>query len=260
MPNLTHSFLNRHLTTSTLSVNDLKSSNKTDSPKESDRPVLNNENDEQSVVNVEEKETECSDSVENDQSVLTIPQNEKPCSNDKVNEQSFEPYVLEPITVPYLNPLVLRKELENILQHEGDPSLTKPSFVDQHPIIYWNMVWVFERINVTSHLSVLALQSAAVNKEQYIHPSWKEHCDQTNVSVKCLWDNPRLHEEVGQPMYVLWQQQDQPSELVSALITDRTTLPRRYVGMFWGLLKYWSLLLLARTSYGGRKHLMDLSM
>lgn len=47
---------------------------------------------------------------------------------------------IEPITVPYLSPLVLRKEVENVLEHEGDNSMTKSEFVDQHPIIYWNLV------------------------------------------------------------------------------------------------------------------------
>lgn len=155
MTNLTHTFLNRHLTSSSLSVNGDSKTNKNDSPKDSsDRPNndSNNEIIEESenietVENVNDEIGKCSntDSVDNDQSVLTVPQdnninNEKTCSNDKVNEQNFEPFIIEPITVPYLNPLVLRKELENILQHEGDPSLTKPSFVDQHPIIYWNMV------------------------------------------------------------------------------------------------------------------------
>lgn len=45
------------------------------------------------------------------------------------------------LSVPYLNPLVLRKELENILAEEGDMSLRKPAFLDEHPIIYWNLVW-----------------------------------------------------------------------------------------------------------------------
>lgn len=47
---------------------------------------------------------------------------------------------VEPVTVPYLSPLVLRKEVENVLEHEGDNCMTRPEFVDQHPIIYWNMV------------------------------------------------------------------------------------------------------------------------
>jgi hypothetical protein len=51
--------------------------------------------------------------------------------------------VMEPITVPYLNPLVLRKEFENILHSEGDICLTQPRFVDEHPIIYWNMVRLY---------------------------------------------------------------------------------------------------------------------
>lgn len=44
--------------------------------------------------------------------------------------------------MPYLSPLVLRKEVENVLEHEGDNSMTKSEFVDQHPIIYWNLVCI----------------------------------------------------------------------------------------------------------------------
>lgn len=61
------------------------------------------------------------------------------------------------ITIPYLNPLVLRKELENILGTEGDLSLTMISFAEEHPIIYWNLVWVMERIDVRTHLSHLVV-------------------------------------------------------------------------------------------------------
>lgn len=47
---------------------------------------------------------------------------------------------IDPITVPYLSPLVCRKELENILSNEGDLSLTSDNFLDEHPIIFWNLV------------------------------------------------------------------------------------------------------------------------
>lgn len=56
------------------------------------------------------------------------------------NRDGPEPKTCEPITVPYLNPLVLRKEFESILTAEGDTCLTQSKFVDEHPIIYWNMV------------------------------------------------------------------------------------------------------------------------
>lgn len=59
---------------------------------------------------------------------------------------------MENLTIPYLNPLVLRKELENILNQEGDLSLIKPNFVEEHPIIYWNLLWIMERIESKTHL------------------------------------------------------------------------------------------------------------
>lgn len=30
--------------------------------------------------------------------------------------------------------------------------MSDPKFLDEHPIIYWNLIWAFERINVQTHL------------------------------------------------------------------------------------------------------------
>lgn len=69
---------------------------------------------------------------------------------DQSNEKQMNQF-----NVPYLNPLVLRKELENILTQHGDDVLCKSKFVDGHAIIYWNLVWFMERIGVQTHLSSL---------------------------------------------------------------------------------------------------------
>lgn len=63
-------------------------------------------------------------------------------------------------SVPYLNPLVLRKELENILSQYGDHILCRSQFVDGHAIIYWNLVWFMERIGVQTHLSSLFFEKS----------------------------------------------------------------------------------------------------
>jgi len=48
---------------------------------------------------------------------------------------------LDPLTIPYLSPLVLRKEMENVLDQYGDACcLNSPEFINHHPIIYWNLV------------------------------------------------------------------------------------------------------------------------
>lgn len=171
-----------------------------------------------------------------DSAFLSTPKEDSTAPNSVpevvTNHKSEEdPVTLELITVPYLNPLVLRKELENILHAEGDVCLTRPCFVDEHPIIFWNMVWAMERIAVESHLPGLCLQAGTVLRQQAnIHPSWS-NADHRHVVVRCMWDNPRLHEEVGLPMYVLWQQDDQHSSLISALLTDRTTVSRPVMEM-----------------------------
>ncbi|XP_053994404.1 DENN domain-containing protein Crag isoform X3 [Hylaeus volcanicus] len=102
--------------------------------------------------------------------------------------------LLEPTTVPYLNPLVLRKELESVLSQEGDSCLTKHKFIEEHPIVYWNLIWYFERINLTSHLPDLWLNN---NKK-------KDQISYGVVGVKTMWDNERLHMN-RLPMYLQWK-------------------------------------------------------
>uniref|UniRef100_T1IU82 UDENN domain-containing protein n=1 Tax=Strigamia maritima TaxID=126957 RepID=T1IU82_STRMM len=113
----------------------------------------------------------------------------------------------ESFNVPYLSPIVLRKELENVLDHEGDACLSEPRFVDEHPIIYWNLIWFFERVHVPSHM--IGLFNSG---------------ESGNIIVRCLWDNVKLHEEMGQPMYILWNQNAAPSPLISALLTEQRPL------------------------------------
>uniref|UniRef100_A0A8K9UIW4 DENN/MADD domain containing 4A n=1 Tax=Oncorhynchus mykiss TaxID=8022 RepID=A0A8K9UIW4_ONCMY len=107
-----------------------------------------------------------------------------------------------PVTVPYLSPLVLWKELESLLGNEGDQVISSPSIVDQHPIVFWNLVWCYRRLELPSHLPGLILTS--------------QHCTQSvssedskHVLVRILWDNPSLHQDSVQALYMLWHSQSE---------------------------------------------------
>lgn len=125
------------------------------------------------------------------------------------------------LTVPYLNPLVLRKELENILNQEGDLALIKSNFVEEHAIIFWNLLWIMERIECTTHLPDLSLPSSddSVNLDPL--------SELKRIKIQCLWDNVRLHSEVDLPMYILYRQPQSTSPLVKALLTDQTTINKK---------------------------------
>uniref|UniRef100_A0A672YAH6 DENN/MADD domain containing 4A n=1 Tax=Sphaeramia orbicularis TaxID=375764 RepID=A0A672YAH6_9TELE len=98
-----------------------------------------------------------------------------------------------PVTVPYLSPLVLWKELESLLVNEGDQAISSPSVVDQHPIVFWNLVWYFRRLELPSNLPALILSPPSVTSE-----------DSKQVLVRIMWDNLKLHQDKVQPCYVLW--------------------------------------------------------
>ena len=128
-----------------------------------------------------------------------------------------DPIVSEPITVPYLSPLVLRKELENMLEREGDTCLVNFNCVDDHPIIYWNLVWYFERIAVKSQIPGMCLKAKSLNNcdeddegntltsKRTQHASSWASADHRNIFIRCKWDNERLHEESQPPIYTQWQ-------------------------------------------------------
>ncbi|KAG7300228.1 hypothetical protein JYU34_015791 [Plutella xylostella] len=100
----------------------------------------------------------------------------------------------ETLTVPYLNPLVLRKEFESILGREGDSCLCERGFVESHPIVYWNLVWFLERGNIGSHLPGLLCEEFRPDQE-------KQDC-----LVVCSWDWSRLHAEAGPALYTVWRE------------------------------------------------------
>ncbi|GFS92328.1 c-myc promoter-binding protein [Nephila pilipes] len=168
-----------------------------------------------------------------------LDENENPSLQKQSNEKRrLSLDEIDPITVPYLSPLVLRKEVENVLEHEGDNCMTKPEFVDQHPIIYWNLVWFFKRIGVLSHLPSLILSSESTTKGKKIPHEWQK-ADGKNVSLHCVWDNVKLHDDMGQPFYILWAQQEngEQSSLVTALLTDEHQVSKNIVKQILGRLQ-----------------------
>ncbi|KAK3096746.1 hypothetical protein FSP39_002860 [Pinctada imbricata] len=131
---------------------------------------------------------------------------------------------VEPITVPYLSPLVLRKELENIMAAEGDLSLASDTFVDQHPIIYWNLVWYFKRLEVPSHIPGFLTTSKSLGGKKENEGVLDCH----HVLIRPLWDNLRIHEEVGLPMYKSWNE-GHSSHTVDALLTEAQPFNRAFL-------------------------------
>ncbi|XP_051836788.1 C-myc promoter-binding protein isoform X1 [Antechinus flavipes] len=119
----------------------------------------------------------------------------------------------DPITVPYLSPLVVWKELESLLENEGDNAITVADFVDHHPIVFWNLVWYFRRLDLPSNLPGLILTSEHCNKYSKIPRHYMSE-DSKYVLIQMLWDNMKLHQDPGQPLYILWNAQSQNRTLL----------------------------------------------
>ncbi|XP_063151098.1 DENN domain-containing protein 4C isoform X2 [Candoia aspera] len=109
-----------------------------------------------------------------------------------------------PVSVPYLSPLVLRKELESLLENEGEQVIHTSTFINQHPIIFWNLVWYFRRLDLPSNLPGLILTSEHCNDGMQL-PLTNLSQDSKLVYIQLLWDNINLHQEPGEPLYASWR-------------------------------------------------------
>ncbi|OPJ77616.1 hypothetical protein AV530_006908 [Patagioenas fasciata monilis] len=110
------------------------------------------------------------------------------------------PWRSERVAFAYLSPLVLRKELESLVENEGGEFLAQPELVDSHPIIYWNLVWYFQRLGLPSNLPRLLLGSQHVAPATQAQPP-----DSPSVRVRLLWDVLAPEPDSCPPLYVLWR-------------------------------------------------------
>ncbi|CAF1032445.1 unnamed protein product [Didymodactylos carnosus] len=139
---------------------------------------------------------------------------------EKVKE-SFRLRSSTPITVHYLSPLVLRKELENVLDStDHNNILYQMDFMDKHPILFWNLIWFFNRIQVSSHLIYMLLYSRDEQQQNIsIYNSKPEEC----VRIRCMWDSLISYDDIAEPLYKTWEHDGSDNSYTSmknALITD----------------------------------------
>ncbi|NXH50858.1 DEN4C protein, partial [Dicaeum eximium] len=122
-------------------------------------------------------------------------------------QEAVDPLIKQPnpapVSVPYLSPLVLHKELESLLENEGEQVIHTSKFINQHPIIFWNLVWYFQRLDLPSNLPGLILTSEHCNEGVQL-PLTSLAQDSKLVYIHLLWDNINLHQEPGEPLYMSW--------------------------------------------------------
>ncbi|KAK5921632.1 hypothetical protein CgunFtcFv8_018981 [Champsocephalus gunnari] len=101
------------------------------------------------------------------------------------------------VTVAYLSPLVLRKELESLLENEGEAVLAQLQFLDNHSIIFWNLLWYFQRLGLPSNLLQLVRASPLASSFT--------QSDSSAVRVRLLWDTLTPDTDLWPPLYILWR-------------------------------------------------------
>ncbi|XP_016353861.1 DENN domain-containing protein 4B-like [Sinocyclocheilus anshuiensis] len=102
------------------------------------------------------------------------------------------------VTVAYLSPLVLRKEMESLLENEGEAVLSQVQLLDSHSILFWNLVWYFTRLGLPSNLLQLLRTSPLTTR-------LTQGSEGTAVHVRLLWDTLTPDTEQWPALYMLWR-------------------------------------------------------
>lgn len=129
----------------------------------------------------------------------------------------------------YLSPLVVRKEIENIILNKlnDTDALIDSSFMAKHAVIFWNLIWYFKRIGVdgcylldnllNSRLAFCRQSLADLgyklndNQPNFLS-NFQTKCSQpfgqhSRVKLTCLWDNLKLkntNQTFEIPLYLSW--------------------------------------------------------
>lgn len=137
----------------------------------------------------------------------------------------------------YLSPLVLRKELESLVENEGSEVLALPELPTAHPIIFWNLLWYFQRLRLPSILPCLVLASCDGPPPPQAPSPWLMP-NPACVQVRLLWDVLTPDPNSCPPLYVLWRVHSQipqrvawPGPVPASLSLDLLESVLRYVGL-----------------------------
>uniref|UniRef100_A0A9L0T8D0 DENN domain containing 4B n=1 Tax=Equus caballus TaxID=9796 RepID=A0A9L0T8D0_HORSE len=117
----------------------------------------------------------------------------------------------------YLSPLVLRKELESLIENEGSEVLALPELPATHPIIFWNLLWYFQRLQLPSILPCLVLASCDGPPPPQAPSPWLTP-DPASVQVRLLWDVLTPDPNSCPPLYVLWRVHSESGQIPQRVV------------------------------------------
>uniref|UniRef100_A0A914I9T6 C-myc promoter-binding protein n=1 Tax=Globodera rostochiensis TaxID=31243 RepID=A0A914I9T6_GLORO len=73
--------------------------------------------------------------------------------------------IVQSFTVPYISPLVLRRELETLVTSSADGALVlaRPGMRIAHPIIFWNLFYYCRRLDLPTHLLTWVAEAVVIH-------------------------------------------------------------------------------------------------
>ena len=112
-----------------------------------------------------------------------------------MNAVTRAPEERDSLTITFVSPLVLRKELENMLENDGDITLQSPEVVEKKSVIFWNMVSVSElchfffqnNINPQENKTITYLLRLSLSSEHVLGTHMKSSsCSWHTENMTCL--------------------------------------------------------------------------
>ncbi|KAF0992444.1 hypothetical protein HZS_3457, partial [Henneguya salminicola] len=95
-------------------------------------------------------------------------------------------------SVTYYSPLVLRTEMEKVVQVHGTAYMETQDFFNIHQILFWNLIWYFKRLSLFSSYS-------------YLLPNFLNLPLSTKFLIICSWENPDIDSQNNRPLSFLYK-------------------------------------------------------
>jgi hypothetical protein len=140
----------------------------------------------------------------------------RPDISVSIEDRRRDPRLIQ-LNYAFLSPIVLRKEMDTLINIGNEQIMRNTSFIDKHPTQFWNLVYVFQRIHLRHNLDQLIIQSKLLQTEQKSNSdtdSGSHSMDSSNsiVEIKLSWDSELVNSSMSHPpMYRVYKEYRKPN-------------------------------------------------
>lgn len=138
--------------------------------------------------------------------------------------------IFERITpMTFLSPIVLRKELETVLILNGEQILRDPEFFETHHMLFWNLYYAFEKMDLKHTLDQLLSSSSLLSRSDNDDDSGSHSLKDGKccVSARLNWDSALANSMTKYPpLYRIYREFQRPEDQQNPMLVKNSVIKK----------------------------------